>query len=112
MNNELDLTPQLSLSVDERTLRIEGFPATDGYYWYYRRGQVVPSLVLVGTGTDARYIKDGAMLQGYWYPGEFFVGPINPPFATPDDLASSPRGHYGEEIYPKAVAGIAVADQR
>lgn len=102
----------MNLSLEDQLPRIEGIPATDGYYWYYQRGRVVPSLVLVGTGQDARYIKEGGVLRGYWYPGEFFVGPINPPFATPDDLASRPLGKYGEEMYPRGAAGMAVSGQR
>lgn len=63
--------------------RIEGIPSKDGAYWYYKRGAVLPSLVQVGTRDGERVIKDGSSVQRYWWPGEFFVGPIEPPFATP-----------------------------
>jgi len=74
--------------MEAQPLRIEGFPAADGAYWYYKMGQEMPSLVWIGTYKGERAIKDGSAIQRYWFPGEFFVGPILPPFATPHDLAS------------------------
>lgn len=68
--------------------KIEGFPHEDGFYWYYKMGEKMPSLVQVGTYKGERAIKDGSGVQRYWLSGEFFVGPIHPPYATPDELAS------------------------
>ena len=34
---------------NDRVPRIEGIPAVDGAYWYYKRGEAVPRLVQVGT---------------------------------------------------------------
>ncbi|ANJ76267.1 hypothetical protein PQH03_28110 [Ralstonia insidiosa] len=88
--------------------RIEGIPSKDGAYWYYKRGAVLPSLVQVGTRDGERVIKDGSSVQRYWWPGEFFVGPIEPPFATPVDLANAYRTHGEEPQYSDTVSGKAV----
>lgn len=88
--------------------KIEGFPSVDGAYWYYKRGVVMPSLIFVGTHNGERKIKEGGAIQGYIFPGEFFVGPVSPPFATPDDLATVEFGRHGEEIYPLQANGMAV----
>ncbi|PNE59870.1 hypothetical protein A8H39_01620 [Paraburkholderia fungorum] len=87
--------------------RIEGVPARDGYYWYYKRGAVLPSLVMIGTRGTERIIKEGPASQRCWFPGEFFVGPIEPPVGTPDALARSEARH-GEEIWIEPVSGPAV----
>jgi hypothetical protein len=73
------------------SLRIEGIPRVDGAYWYYKLGESMPTLVLVGEYEGERAIKDGPAIQRYWFPGEFFVGPISPPFATPAELAAPPE---------------------
>jgi hypothetical protein len=72
----------------EQPQQIEGIPLEDGPYWYYKLGEKMPSMVLVGEYKGERVIKDGAAIQRHWFPGEFFVGPIRPPFATPDELAA------------------------
>ncbi len=96
------------MSTTNEIPRIEGIPSKDGYYWYYKRGAVLPTLVMIGTRGDERIIKEGPAFQRYWFPGEFFVGPIEPPFGTPDDLAQSERRH-GEEIWIEPASGPAVA---
>ncbi|MCF2135584.1 MULTISPECIES: hypothetical protein [Mycetohabitans] len=95
--------------MNDDTPRIEGIPSKGGAYWYYKRGKLLPSLVLIGTRNGERVINDGPAMQRFWYPGEFFVGPIEPPFATPDDLAGR---KYGEELYLQEAVGTAVSDQR
>jgi hypothetical protein len=100
-----------ALNMTEETPRIEGIPSKDGAYWYYKRGQVLPSLVLIGTQDGVRFIKEGPAKQRYWFQGEFFVGPIEPPFATPDDLANMADGQHGEELYLQEVAGAALGGQ-
>lgn len=72
---------------------------------------MLPSLVLIGTRNGERVIKEGPAMQRYWFPGEFFVGPIEPPFATPDDLANSERGKHGEELYLESASGKAIRDE-
>lgn len=78
---------------------IEGIPSTDGCYWYYKRASILPTLVLVGTRHGERVIKDGSEIRRHWYPGEFFVGPIRPPYPTPDHLAKLQPGTHGEELH-------------
>jgi hypothetical protein len=81
----------MSVSLENEIPRIEGIPAKDGAYWHYKRGQVVPNLVLVGGADGQRAFKDGPALHHYWYPGEFFVGPIEPPFARRTTWRTSDR---------------------
>ena len=98
----------MSVSTEDQVPRVEGVPTQDGYYWYYKRGAVLPSLVMIGTRGSERFIKDGPSLQRYRFPGEFFVGPVVPPFATPDDIASA-EGVHGEEIWIDPVSGPAIS---
>ncbi|WP_323074206.1 hypothetical protein [Mycetohabitans endofungorum] len=98
------------MTINDDTPRIEGIPSKDGAYWYYKCGEVLPSLVLIGTRNGERVIKEGSAMQRYWYPGEFFVGPIEPPFATPDDLACRPPGEYGEALCMQEASGAAVSE--
>lgn len=97
----------MSVSIENQVPRIEGVPARDGYYWYYKRATALPSLVMIGTRGGERFIKDGPALQRYLFPGEFFVGPIEPPFATPDDIAAAERVP-GQEVWIDPVSGPAV----
>lgn len=96
---------------NDRVPRIEGIPAVDGAYWYYKRGEVLPSLVQVGTRDGERVIKEGPAIRRYWYQGEFFVGPIEPPFATPDNLANREPGRPGEERYLESAIGTAIQNE-
>ncbi|MBA9846583.1 hypothetical protein [Ralstonia pickettii] len=93
---------------NDRVPRIEGIPAVDGAYWYYKRGEAVPRLVQVGTRGGERVINEGPAIQRYWYQGEFFVGPIEPPFATPDDLANMEPGRHNEARYLESASGTAI----
>jgi hypothetical protein len=90
--------------MDDRTARIEGIPSSDGPYWFYKRGEALPSLVLVGTRNGERVFQEGPAVRRTWFPGEFFVGPIAPPFATPEDLANAEPGRHGEEVSLQAAA--------
>lgn len=73
---------------DDPVLVIESIPVEDGFYWYYQLGKSMPEMVAVGEYQGSRAIKNGAVIQRFWYPGEFFVGPIKAPFATPEELAN------------------------
>lgn len=106
-NHERTEIDAVNQSFEHQVPRIEGIPTGDGYYWYYKRGTAFPSLVMVGTRGHERIIKEGPGSQRYWYPGEFFVGPIEPPFGTPDSLAQS-DGRHGEEIWIEPVSRPAV----
>ncbi|MDN7445350.1 hypothetical protein QZM64_39975 [Burkholderia cepacia] len=94
----------------DQIARIEGIPFADGYYWYYKRGKPLPSLVLVGDRDEQRVFKDGPAVCKTWWPGEFFVGPIAPPFPTPDHLALNPRGIDEEPISMELAAGLLLPD--
>lgn len=62
---------------------------------------------MIGSRGDERIIKEGPACQRHRFPGEFFVGPIEPPFGTPDALAQN-EGRHGEEIWIEPVSGPAV----
>ncbi|QUN44924.1 hypothetical protein KEH59_01420 (plasmid) [Burkholderia contaminans] len=53
----------------DQIARIEGIPFADGYYWYYKRGEPLPSLVLVGERDEQRVFKDGPAVCKTWWPG-------------------------------------------
>ena len=68
--------------------RIHGFPVKDGYYWYYELGEAMPSMVQAGSYEGERAVYGpGGRIKRDWYEGEFFVGPVEPPYSTPEVLA-------------------------
>ena len=109
--NELPV-PQVSRDDDTQLPKIEGIPSVDGAYWYFKLGEKLPSLVWIGSDNNGRAIKDGPAIQRYWYPGEFFVGPINPPYETPKELAEPSEDAWREARenpqYLPSVAGKAI----
>ena len=97
--------------------RNEGLPTQDGYYCYYELGEPVPQIVRVGDYKGYRAVSGpGGRIQRHWYEGEFFVGPIEPPFPQPVELAKSRHSHSIDELQamerrPQQAAGRAVSGE-
>ena len=80
--------------------RIVGFPLVNGLYWYYKYGQVVPSVVDIIDVDGVKAIKEGGGIQKWFRRGEYFVGPIIAPHATPPQLAKN-HGHEAAICYER-----------
>lgn len=88
--------------------RILGIPTKDGAYWYFEFGKPLPTMVVAFEHRGQRTIRTGdGAVQRWWKDGEFFVGPIEPPFATPASIANP-----ADDVYKAALENMRWTDGR